>query len=320
MTIAFSQLQLQKICTMVLLSVVLAVATPPQVVTATSTSATQKEQIATIQYLQGVLAQLQLQLLLRQSGQVTPSVTSEVYSTSQNTVRVIDRNKYNILVLSLTPTSVERKEATLRGEMDKGSSETAEVWFEYGAGGYLNKRSDVTEVTYTGRQQITQTITSLAPNTKYNYRLVVEDMDGYRQYGPIWSFMTVETASAQSFSGLPVAETDGVNYVTAYGARLQSFVTMNDYSNGTVFFVYSENKSAVNEAEDYRTFNEVEKESYAIAQRVAGDEFSGRDTVFVDVYNLSPATEYYYRACVEFKSNRTVLRCSGTQRFTTANN
>jgi hypothetical protein len=296
-----------------LLALMVLMPVPAKVEAATVTPEKQS-QLELIAYLTGVLIQLQAQLAMQQSD-----VASVSPSANRNTTSFTQRNPYKVLVLSLNPISVGRGEATLRGELDKGSSEYVDAWFEYGAGSSLNRRSDVTTINKKGRKTIDILVDSLSPNTKYSYRLVVEDADGYRQYAPVNSFVTVEQAKSQNFTGLPDVEADGVSNIKSSGARLHAFVTMNDYSEGQVFFVYGTDRTLISEIDDYDKYEEIPVPKTGFKKKIAVKIFSGRDNVYTDVGSLARATKYYYRACAAVPEEFDGFRCSDTSSFTTLN-
>jgi hypothetical protein len=149
--------------------------------------------------------------------------------------------------------------------------------------------------------------------------MVIEDERGYRQYGQTLSFTTVNEAQTQSFSGRPVAETEGVKAITNASAELSSFISMNDYDNGYVFVVYGTNLSILNDIEDYETYAEIPKLKGTIKSKVK-EGFAGRDRLSLKINKLKSATRYYYRSCVQYgKTGNRVFKCGDVETFMTLN-
>lgn len=274
---------------------------------------TQQEFIA---YLMGVLAQLQAQLIAQQKLEM---------NSSQGTTIRKPQNPYYVIVTTLAPVSLGRTIATLRGEVDKGSSATLNVWVAYGTGSNLSYYKNSSIVTKAARQTVDVTLDGLRPNTTYNYRFVAEDEKGYRHYGEIRSFTTVDTAETQSFYGKPTAETEGAQNIKSTGATIEGFISMNNYVIGNAFMVYSTNRNDVKDADYYDSFNKIVTVSGGLSKRSANSKFTGRNTTKVNLSGLKRATRYYYRACVEFSDSNykykddTSIRCGEVEDFVTLN-
>lgn len=274
---------------------------------------TKQEYIA---YLLGILAQLQAQLAAQQQLEANTG-------TSKTTVVRKSPNPYFVIVTTLAPVSLGRTVATLRGEVDKGSSKTLDVWVAFGSGTNLSSFKNSPTVTKSSRQTIDVTLDDLRPNTTYSYRFVTEDEKGYRHYGDIRTFTTVDVAETQSFYGKPTAETEGALNIKNTSATVEGFVSMNDYLVGNAFIVYGQDKSDVEEADYYNTFKEIPVVSGNINKRSASSKFTGRNTIKVSLSSLDRATKYYYRACIEFSRHNDgvnpALRCGEVESFVTLN-
>lgn len=282
----------------------------------------------TIAYLFGVIAQLQAQLQTQINAQQSYSKptyyytnSSNVNSRTTNSNYYQERNPYFVNVVTFAPSSISRTNATLNAEVDKGGSDSLDVWFEYGAGGNLTSRSSSETITYSGRRTVEFAIDRLNSNTTYNYRIVAEDENGNRHYGQIRSFDTVTYAATQNFSGSPTAETEGARSISSRGAYIGGFVSMNDYDDGVVFFAYGRYRSDVNNVTDYDSYDEIttsyDDEFYKSYRRYS---FNGRNTVEDSASGLKNATTYYYRVCVEYNKRNPKLRCGQVESFTTLNN
>ena len=296
--------------------------------TTTFTPQTQQEMIA---YLMGVLAQLQAQVAEQEAG-----------STVSGKTRV-QPNPYLVSALIQVPEKISRDQAILRGTAYPGSAISYDAWFEYGVGTNLKSKSELyskrektsTRSRSSGSRASTATRTTrgstggvaialiadeLKPNTKYSYRLVVEDDKGYRQYSSIRSFTTVGKASDEEFTGAPGLDTEGVELVTTNSGTISGFVTMNDNEVGKVFVMYGTSRSKVNDIEDYETYEDVPILDTSIKKAIVEEEFTGRDTLTYSLKSLKSATPVYYRFCVAYDDDTAgdSLMCGETESFTTA--
>lgn len=274
-----------------------------------------RTQLEMIAYLYGILAQLQAQLAELKAA--------EARGETRTTSTRVSPNPFFVNVVSLAPTSIDRSSAILNGEVDKGGSEYLEVWFQYGVGDGLTRTKDLEPIVWSGRQPVSATLKDLRSNTTYSYRLVAEDERGYRHYGQTRTFTTVSSPGTQSFSGRPYAETEGSTNTYSAGATVGAFVSMNDYDLGNVFFVYGIDRSDVDVAEDYDSYNEIPVADGVIMKLPVNWTFTGRNTVVGGIYGLRPATRYYYRVCVEYSKNsdgiNPSLSCGQIESFTTLN-
>lgn len=274
-------------------------------------------------FLYGQLLQLQIQLQALQKMEVGQTTGSGVNNDRRY------RNPNFMAVTTIAPSAIGRTTADLQAKTDTGSAKEAWLWFEYGVGTSLNKRSDDIKLNsnqyYGYRSSVGDkvTLTDLKPDTKYSYRAVMEDQDGYLVLGEVRSFETVAKALTQSFSGLPKAETEGVAKVLSTSAEIRGFISMNDHTEGTGFVVYGTDYSDVNDVEDdYETFAEIKVARDGLGKLSSRDKLVERNTVTFSVRSLSRATKYYYSVCVEYKEDRgndLRINCSETESFVTAN-
>jgi hypothetical protein len=282
--------------------------------TATYTPQTQQELLA---YLYGILAQLQAQATTQNSSTDSRSSTGTVRNTP---------NPYFVNVTTLAPTALGRSMVTVRGDVDKGGSEYIDVWVQYGTGDSLTRTKTVPQITKTGRQAVSVVLDDLRSDTTYSYRFVAEDERGYRHYGQTRTFTTISPAAVQTFSGRPLAETEGTIDIKASGATVQAFISMNDYVSGLAFFVYGTNRSVledITEEEDYDSFKEIIVDSKVTYKRSLTTKATGRNTAKLSLSSLKPATKYFYRACVEYYDSEDIkrpnIRCGEVETFTTLN-
>lgn len=303
------------------------------VLAATTTTFTPQTQQEMIAYLMGVLAQLQ--------AQVAEQEVSKGSTVSGKTR--VQPNPYLVSALIQVPEKIMRDQAILRGTAYPGSAISYDAWFEYGVGTNLKSRSELyskrentssrsrstgsragkatrTSRAGAGGVAISLTADNLKPNTKYSYRLVVEDDKGYRQYSSTRSFTTVGKASDETFSGAPGIDTEGVDLVTTSGSTISGFVTMNDSEVGKVFVMYGTSRSKVNDIEDYETYEDVPVLDTSIKKAIVEEEFTGRDTLTYSLRSLKSATPLYYRFCVAYDDDTAgdTLICGKTESFTTS--
>jgi len=278
----------------------------------------ERERIA---YLYGQLTLLLAQLQMLQQLQVQQQQSAPpVVSTSPNSQFVNQRNPYFVQVTSLSPLSVERTKATLVGEFDKGGSDVIETWFQYGTGNVLSRSTSPITQTQVGKRVSSQVISDLSPGTTYVYRAMAEDKNGNRLAGDVRTFATVATAATLTFTGRPIAETDGIAAVKSTAATLKGFVSMNDYETGRVFFVYGTSRRLIQEAENATSFEGISVVKGERNKRVANAKFSGRTTVNLNVSGLNRATVQYYRVCVDYSVRSEVtMRCGKVESFVTLN-
>ncbi len=309
----FKNFTLAKGISALLLSVLLLAPTVNFSYAATTSQYQPRTNTELLAYLYGVLAQLQAQLAALKA--------EESSSNSGRSSTTKGPNPYFMNVVSLAPTSISRNNATLKGTVDKGGSTMAEVWFEYGTGSSLSKKIYLPDLTKTGIQPQTIAVTDLLSDTNYSFRIAAEDKDGNRQYGQTRTFTTVSSANTMSFNGRPSAETEGSSAITATGASIQGFVTMNDYSLGNVFFVYGSDRNQVVDAEDFDSLAQIPVAAGLVAKKSANAKFTGRNTVKLTASGLARGTKNYYRICVEYTdTNKSpYLSCGEVESFTTLN-
>ena len=300
----------KKLLTGFLVCVLAVGALTPNVSTAQTMTLAQQQQLLAL-YQQLLQLQMQLNALLQQqaaqSGHTTPT-----------SIRP-ERNPFFVNVVTGPAVQIGRESITIQGQFDKGGSIELYVWVEYGSSNTLNRRSSSQTITRTGLQTLTFDLTGLISNTSYNYRVVAEDDDGNRLAGQVRRATTISRAAAMTFTGRPVAETEGVFNIRSTSASLQGFVSMNDFRTGAVFFVYGTDRRQVNDADRARTFNDIATARGVFDKRMVNRTFSGRNTVTSSISSLQRATTYHYRVCVEYDDGGSVIRCGQTESFTTQN-
>ncbi len=258
--------------------------------------------------------QRQLELLLELREQL-----EDDRSDSRSRSSRLQPNPNLMQVSTRAPISIQHNTVELSGFVDRGSAKSAEVWFQYGKGNSLNKNTSSEIMTNLRKASYTEEAFDLEPGTKYSYRVVIEDEDGYRQYGEVRSFTTPSAATTVSFTGRPFVETGGVINIGTGSGEIKGFVSMNDYEEGVLFFTYGLDSGRVKDAEDYDTYEEIPIERGVYGKTVVEDEFRGRDIVKLRIWNLNPATKYYYNVCVEYRDGGRKIRCGDAESFVTLN-
>jgi hypothetical protein len=97
---------------------------------------------------------------------------------------------------------------------------------------------------------------------------------------------------------------------------------MNDFENGTVFFVYGEDKSLVEDVEDEDTYSAIDTDGYDLRKVVVDTNFDADDDFVKTVTGLHDDTRYYFRLCAQFENddNDDQLICGDVEDFDTDNN
>jgi hypothetical protein len=204
------------------------------------------------------ILQLQLQLaLLMQAKAEQDRANNLLPNKTPNTVY---ENPHFMTVNTFTVGAVGRTSAELQAKVDKGSSPTADLYFQYGEGGKLDKKSESVEVKATKESLLKARVSDLKPGTKYSYRAVMRDQNGNLLFGETKTLTTIGQASSVStFTGAPTVENESISKVTASGAEVKIFVNMNDYDIGRAYLVWSANKADVQAASKYKNFDDIPK-------------------------------------------------------------
>jgi hypothetical protein len=262
-----------------------------------------------IAYLFGIITQLQAQLDAQNGG------TSGTTNTS---------NSSQVSVTTLSPTSISRYEATVRAEA-RTRSQSGDVWFEYGTDGDLDEDTEKKSFSANHSVTFTSTIEDLRSNTRYSYRAVLREDDGDYTYGQIKTFTTDSSNSSNSSSNNddePEVETTDVDDISGDNATIFGFIDMNDFEEGTAFFVYGRDEDLVNDVEnDYEEYGDIVAPVNGFGKALVDKSFSGNDEISFELDGLVEDSTYYYRACVEYDedSNDYVIICGDTEDFESDN-
>lgn len=205
--------------------------------------------------------------------------------------------------------------ATLSGRVDLDSANYAHVWFEYGEDGRLTEESRSLRVT--SDRSFNIKIYDLDEDERYYYRAVAEDPAGYRTYGSIDSFTTGDRRSDRYDK--PDVRTDDAENIQDDSAKLHGRVDMNDFDNGTVFFVYGEDEDDVEDVEDEDTYSAIDERGDDLQKVKVYTNLDDNRTVWYTVSGLDDNTDHYFRLCVEYEDedNDDTLECGDVEDFET---
>lgn len=227
-------------------------------------------------------------------------------------------------------TDVDEESARLNGELELNSEDAAEVWFEYGMSrDGMTERTEIrtfdTDDEDDGMISFFATVSDLNEDTEYYFRAVAEDEEGGRDTGERLTFRTSEEDADEDtedddLDEMPDIRTGSTESVTNRSAVLEGSVEMNDLSDGTVFFVYSEEEELVQDvAEDYSTFEEVEENDSSLWSGLVDSGVSDDSNFSLEVEDLEDDTTYYYAAVIAYEDEdgEEVMRTGAVRSFTT---
>lgn len=234
-------------------------------------------------------------------------------------------NVADVDVTTRTATSIEENGATLRGEINLHSEDSAKVWFEYGTSS--NKfTSSTTAVTVDDDDgdfvTFKRDISGLNDDTRYYFRAVAEDESGDRDYGAKLSFFTQEDQENDDDTNDddPVATTNTAQDVGTTSAELRGEVDMNDFDNGVVFFVYGEDESAIEDVEDdFESYEDVDEDGDALKKVRVDTDLDGTESYTADVTGLDENTTHYFAIAVAYEDENgdDVIELGNVRSFTT---
>lgn len=226
----------------------------------------------------------------------------------------------DINVTTRAAVDIEEDSAALRGRLYIGTSDEAEVWFQYGETRYdLDEATDKeTFDDNDARYLFSSDVTDLDENSRYYFRAVGEDDNGDVDYGAIYTFRTDDADDE-----LPDVDTDQAEDITEDAAELHGSVDMNDFDDGRVFFVYGEDESLVEDiAEDHDSYSAIDEEGDDLQKVTADTNLDGSSNYQLDIDDLDSDTDIYFSLCVEFEDedDDDMLVCGDVEAFTTDEN
>ncbi len=242
-------------------------------------------------------------------------------------------------VSTYAATFVNAYDATISGSVTMNDAEEGIVFFVYGedqdyingVDTYFKKYSAVKEdkedlqkirvsVGTKGKAKFTQLIEDLDKGTQYFYRMCVE-FDG-NEAGLICSNTKNFTTDARDLGNIPSVLTNG-NIAYSTEAKLFGSASMLDYHDGVAFFVYGTDEAKIKALGGLGSFNRI-SQSIDKIQRVSVDnDFDGKDSFSLQVKDLKTNSKYFYRLCVEYKTEdeknreQLYLACGLTKTFRT---
>lgn len=267
---------------------------------------------------------------------VTPYVPYTNY-TNYGTYYYPNYYQYNVQVTTESSDSIDRNSEELQGSVSLDGAPYANVWFEYGRNGNITSKSDVRRVTANGN--FTIDVDGLNSSGRYYYRAVSEDPSGTRDYGSLMSFTTGSSNNNNNYcydqynnryncnghnynnGNEPDATTQGADNISRNSVELHGRVDMNDFENGTVFFVYGKNQSKVEDVENEDRYGSIYEYQQDLQKVQVYSNLDGSRTFWDDEYGLDANSRYYYRICVGYQDNNDddTLSCGDIETFYTNN-
>jgi len=267
-------------------------------------------QFANLQaYIQQLMALLeQLQNLQEQQNNYTPFPNNNGNSDVDVTTR--------------SAQDIDDEEATLRGEVDFNKEDEATVYFRYGKTKYAlnNSTTHVVLDEDDDDESFSAGIRNLRDDTTYYYRAVAEDERGRRDYGSVLSFETDDDDRNSNDDDEPDVDTDDAEDIEEDSAELHGSVDMNDFRNGTVFFVYGEDESQVKDIDDdYTRYSRIDEDGDDLQKVLVDNDLDREEDYYYDINNLDDDTDIYFSICVEYEDedDDDVIKCGKVEDFTT---
>jgi hypothetical protein len=272
----------------------------------------QYNNVYSTEYLRQYIAQLQALLAQLQAAQGTTHGGG--YGNS------------DVDVATKSATDIDDEVATLRGEIDFNGEDEAVVYFRYGTS-INNLSRETTNVVLEedeDDESFSARITNLDEDETYYFRAIAEDENGDRDYGAILSFRSDDDSDDDDDSNddedMPEVDNLDANDISEDGAELEGSVDMNDFEDGYVFFVYSEDEDQIDDiANDYDTYSEVEEDGDNLQKIAVDSSADGEKTYWATMNGLDDDTEIFYTLCVAFEDEDgdEMIICGDTESFTT---
>ncbi len=264
---------------------------------------------ALIERLQKLLAELRAE-----KGKVKDNSKKAKKSKKNNKDQDVAAPGSLVGIVTEAATKVGTTSATLHATLHLKDEDHATVHFEYWA-------RSTGPVTRTARLSFTEdghastSLSGLQKGTEYRFRAVARTTDGKRVYGKTLAF----TTSADDQSLLPSVTTRDVRDVATSSARLRGEVNMNEYENGTVFFVYGENKAKVESvAQDFDTYAAITEDGLKLRKVLVDSDLDGEDTYARVVTGLASTTTYHVAIGVGYQEGgNDTIQLGQVRSFTT---
>lgn len=198
--------------------------------------------------------------------------------------------------------SISEERATLEGEIDFNRAREAYVFFEYGEDrDSLDERSEREEIDDNDNADISIRIDGLRDDERYYYRLVAIDRDTKEYvYGRIEDFKTDDENNSDR-DREPEVITDSVRNVRNDSAELRGSVDMNDFRDGTVFFVWGEDEDAVADVPREDQFRDIDERGDDLQKNRVDTDLDSEEDYRLDIDSLDDDTRIYYAIGVEYE-------------------
>lgn len=234
----------------------------------------------------------------------------ENFSTNDQIV-----NNPNILIDTLDAQDEDEDSARLFGYVDEEEDGNVDTWFEWDDNSNSVANGNGTTLNVSGIYDQGDTfdvvLSGLDDNTTYYFRACGQDQNGNLDCGPVEQF----TTDGNNGNG-PDIETQEPDNVDEDSAELNGEYDMNDFEDGDIFFVWSDNENDLDDVEDEDNINDVED---FVEVEVVDQNVDGNDEVSETISGLDEDTTYYYQLCVLYEDDNgdDVIECGQTEEFTT---
>lgn len=230
-------------------------------------------------------------------------------------------NGGDISAYTQSATDIDEDSATLRATVDMMNEDDGELYFEYGkSSSNLNEDSDTLSLDESDDDDtLEESIDGLDDDTRYYFRAVARDENGDKRYGAILSFVTDSDGSSNN-DDVPDVTTNSAQNIDTDSADLRGEVDMNDYENGTSFFVFGEDEDQVADVEDdFDTWSEVDEDGDNLRKVLVDSDVDGNESYTRNVSGLDENTDIYYAFCVEYddEDDDETLICGSVRSFET---
>lgn len=212
---------------------------------------------------------------------------------------------------------IDNNRATLSGTLRVKQEQYAYYWFEYGEDeDDLFMRTPRTLFQKNDDRNVTYTVRRLDESEKYFYRIVAMDVSGDLRYGKTVSFTTKKDIKDEA----PVVKTLRPESVGTHTATLVGTIDMNDFRDGTIFFVYGEDRDAIRDVEkQYDSYEDI-RERGDDRQKIFLDASLTKDKRYKKTLTaLDARTRQYYAIGVAYENedDDMVIMLGNVYSFTT---
>ncbi|MBP6925506.1 MAG: hypothetical protein KBC22_00400 [Candidatus Pacebacteria bacterium] len=215
-----------------------------------------------------------------------------------------------------TAQNEDEDSALLRGYVTEEEDGNVSVWFEWDDSSSVvsNGNGSTLSVpgTYNQNNSFDRVLSGLQENETYYFRACGQDQNGNQDCGSVESFSTDGNSNGQD----PDVQTDSATGVDEESATLNGEYDMNDFDDGDVFFVWSDDQDDLDDVEDEDNINDVE--DFAEVE-IFDNNVDDADDADVEIDNLDEDTTYYFRLCVLYENadGDDEITCGSTRNFTT---